>query len=87
MNINQQVSLTLRLVWRAPLSHWSAYAALFGMLVTIGAMVAMMWFLSSRPTSDLTAWLCGALSVSNMLLWRAMLAHAHAHALAEDQAR
>jgi hypothetical protein len=73
MSFNDDMALTFRTVASGPASNWPAYAAVAGMLVMIGGMIAMMWFLSSRPTSDLTAWLCGGASVAGLALWRNML--------------
>lgn len=73
MNLSQQIALTLSTVAQAHAANWRAYAALAGMIVTIGGMVAMMWFLSSQPTSDLRGWLCGGASLAGLALWRGML--------------
>ena len=73
MSFNDDMALTLRTVSGAPASNWPAYAALMGMLLMIGGMVAMMWFLSSQPTLDLRGWLCGAVSVAGLMLWRGLL--------------
>lgn len=73
MNITQQIALTMSTVAQAHASNWRAYAALAGMLLTIGGMVAMMWFLSSQATLDVRGWLCGAASIAGLALWRALL--------------
>ena len=73
MSFNDDMALTFRTAAGGPVGNWPAYAAVVGMLVMIGGMIAMMWFLSSRPTSDLTAWLCGGASVAGLALWRNML--------------
>jgi hypothetical protein len=80
MSLHDDVSLTLRTAASGPASNWHAYAALIGMLLTIVGMVAMMWFLSSAPTSDPAGWICGALSVAGLFLWRATLPEAVARA-------
>lgn len=72
MNISEQIALTLSTVAQAPAANWRAYAALAGMLLTMGGMVAMMWFLS-QPASDMRGWLCGAASVAGLAVWRALL--------------
>lgn len=77
MNFNQQVALTFRLVSRGKAGNWQAWLALAGMLLMIGGMVAMMWFLS-QPTLDLRGWLCGAASIAGLFLWRATLPQAEA---------
>jgi hypothetical protein len=82
MNFNEQVALTLRIASHGRLGNWRAFVALAGMIVMIGGMVAMMWFLSAQATSDPRGWVCGALSVAGLALWRAMLPGA----AAEDQA-
>ncbi|NHZ65763.1 hypothetical protein [Massilia genomosp. 1] len=73
MNITQQIALTLSTVAQAKAANWRAFAALAGMLLMIGGMVAMMWFLSSQPTLDLRGWLCGGASLAGLALWRATL--------------
>ncbi len=73
MSFNDDMALTFRTVAGSPASNWPAYAALVGMLIMIGGMIAMMWFLSSRPTTDLVGWLCGAVSMAGLGLWRSML--------------
>ena len=82
--MNQDIALTLNLLTQGPIGNWRAWLALAGMLLMIGGMVAMMWFLSSRPTLDLTGWLCGGASVAGLGLWRTMLPQALAW---RDQAR
>lgn len=77
MNIHQQIALTLNTA--ADLANWRAWAALAAMIVTIGGMLAMMWFLSSQPTSDARGWLCGGASAAGLVLWRALLPLAVAH--------
>ena len=77
MNFNQQVALTLRLVAHGKAGNWPAWLALAGMLMMIGGMVAMMWFLS-QPAVDLRGWLCGGVSIGGLFLWRAMLPQAQA---------
>ncbi|ATQ77460.1 hypothetical protein CR152_25365 [Massilia violaceinigra] len=79
MNINQQIALTLSTAANARAANWRAWAALAGMMVTIGGMVAMMWFLSTQPTLDLRGWLCGGASMAGLALWRAMLPLAVEH--------
>jgi hypothetical protein len=76
MSLHDDIGLTLRIVSHGRASNWPAYAALLGMLAMIGGMVAMMWFLSSQPTSDLRGWLCGALSVAGLGIWRRLLPEA-----------
>ncbi|HEX8610469.1 MAG TPA: hypothetical protein VF800_04210 [Telluria sp.] len=76
MNITEQIALTLSTVAQARAANWRAYAALAGMLLMMGGMVAMMWFLSSQPTLDLRGWLCGGASVAGLALWRATLPQA-----------
>lgn len=73
MNFNEQVALTLSTVAHGHLGNWRAFAALAGMLLMIGGMVAMMWFLSSQPTTDVRGWICGGVSVAGLMIWRAML--------------
>ena len=73
MSFNDDMALTFTTAASGPAGNWPAYAAVAGMLVMIGGMIAMMWFLSSRTTSDLTAWLCGGASVAGLALWRNML--------------
>ena len=73
MNINEQIALTLTTMSTCRSTNWRAYAATIGMLFMIGGMVAMMWFLSSQPTTDLRAWLCGGASLAGLALWRTML--------------
>jgi hypothetical protein len=73
MSLNDDMALTFRTVASGPAGNWQAWAALAGMLLMIAGMVAMMWFLSSRPTFDPTGWLCGAASVAGLALWRHML--------------
>ncbi|NHZ80378.1 hypothetical protein F2P44_14005 [Massilia sp. CCM 8695] len=79
MNIHQQIALTLSTAATARAANWRAWAALAAMIVTIGGMLAMMWFLSSQPTLDLRAWLCGGASAASLVVWRALLALAVEH--------
>ncbi len=72
MNFNDQIALTLRIVSHGHFSNWRAFAALAGMLAMIGGMVAMMWYLS-QPGTDMRGFLCGAVSIAGLFLWRAML--------------
>jgi hypothetical protein len=76
MSLHNDVSLTLRTAASGPAGNWHAWLALAGMLATFAGMVAMMWFLSSAPTLDLTGWLCGAASAAGLFLWRATLPRA-----------
>lgn len=71
MSMNDDVARTLRLATQS--GHWHAWAAVAGMLVMIGAMVALMWFLA-QPVMDPRAWGLLALSVAGLILWRYMLA-------------
>jgi hypothetical protein len=80
MNFHDQIALTLRTVSHGHLGNWRAFAALAGMIVMIGGMVAMMWFLS-QPVTDMRGWLCGAASIGGLFVWRAMLPLA----VAQDQ--
>lgn len=72
MNITQQIALTLSTAAQAHAANWRAWAALAGMLLMIGGMVAMMWFLS-QPSFDMRGWLCGAASMAGLAVWRATL--------------
>lgn len=52
---------------------WRALAALAGLVLMVGGMVAVMW-LQAQPVIDPAVWLCGGVSVAGLVLWRAMLA-------------
>lgn len=71
MSMNDDVARTLRLAKQS--GHWHGWAAVAGMLVMIGAMVALMWFLA-QPVTDPRAWALMAVSVAGLVLWRYMLA-------------
>ncbi len=71
MSMNDDVARTLRLAKQS--GHWHAWAAVAGMLVMIGAMVALMWFLA-QPAMDVRAWGLMALSICGLIVWRYMLA-------------
>lgn len=73
MNFQQQIGLTLRIVSHGHASNWRAFVALAAMILMIGGMIAMMWFLSSAPSSDLRPWICGIASVVGLALWNNML--------------
>ncbi|MES2150497.1 MAG: hypothetical protein V4508_11995 [Pseudomonadota bacterium] len=78
MNMQQDAVSTIRIALRAGARNWLAYAALAGMLMTIGGMVGLMWFVSFEPGFGLHAMLCGALSVGGLLLWNGTLGTAMA---------
>jgi hypothetical protein len=54
---------------------WRACAALLGMALMVGGMVGVMW-LQAQPVVSKAVWLCGALSVAGLVLWKSMLRHA-----------
>jgi hypothetical protein len=71
MSMQQDVAATWRLVSQG--GGWRALAALLGLMLMVGGMIALMWF-QSQPVVDDLAWLCGALSVAGLVLWKYMLA-------------
>ena len=71
MSMNDDVARTLSAAKQS--GHWHGWAAVAGMLVMFGAMVALMWFLA-QPAMDPRAWGLMALSVAGLVLWRYMLA-------------
>ena len=52
---------------------WRAMAALAGLVMMVGGMIAVMWF-QAQPVVDPIVWVCGGLSVAGLVLWRSMLA-------------
>ena len=86
MNFQDQIALTFRIVGHGHFSNWRAYVALLGMFAMIGGMVAMMWFLS-QPTTDTRGWICGALSIVGLNVWRALLPGASVQDQRDEAAR
>lgn len=70
MSMQSDVATTWRLVTRG--AGWRAWAALAGLALMVGGMVVVMW-LQAQPIVDNIVWLCGALSVAGLVLWRTML--------------
>ena len=70
MSMNQDVAQTWHHV--ATGRGWRAYAALLGLLLMVGGIIAVMWY-QAQPVVDDIAWVCGGISVAGLLLWRSML--------------
>lgn len=70
MGMQQDVATTWRLVTQG--AGWRAFAALLGLVLMVGGMVAVMWF-QAQPVVDDIVWLCGAASVGGLVLWKTML--------------
>lgn len=70
MSMQQDVASTWRLVTQG--GGWRAWTALFGLVLMVGGMIAVMWF-QAQPVLDNRVWPCGALSVGGLVLWKTML--------------
>lgn len=71
MSMQDDVAATWRHVSKG--GGWRAYAGLLGLVLMVGGMIAVMW-LQAQPVVDDVVWLCGALSVAGLVLWKTMLA-------------
>ncbi len=80
MGLIEETRLTLRTAASAGRANWYAYAALLGMLMMFGGMLALMWCISFEPTFTVHGWISGAASLLGRLLWSLTLTQALARA-------